>query len=317
MDLLREILNKLDTLSGYEGVGGIRAAARHIEVAERHLSRGRHDQDDDAFNDVIYRTNQAFEGMLEEAYAILFAPPAKKPTIHQIEQEFASTGHVSGRVMMALQRYRQEWRNPSTHDHTLLFSEQDALLSILSVSAFATVLLDQIISCVSFRRQKSDLERQKAQVSHAMAIYGEQDFDDQLVTLLMLYAKNMWDDAQVTAANEAELVGGLNGFLTTIDSELSVQQRALFDNREADLVVMKRNVGAIIEVKRGGSSGYFLDAASEQVRALLRLADLQLGFVFMPPRNREDFMAVTKLTWAGEDTQVIVVAPQSYMPAET
>jgi HEPN domain-containing protein len=39
----------------------VRAVVRHIERAEMHFRRGREEADDDSFNDVVYRTNQAFE----------------------------------------------------------------------------------------------------------------------------------------------------------------------------------------------------------------------------------------------------------------
>lgn len=310
MDLLAEILAKIQELAEHESAGGIRAAARHIEVAERHLARGRADRDDDAFNDVVYRTNQAFEGMLEEAYAILFGQETAKLSVHQIEQRFSNDGRLSSRLMIALQRYRQEWRNPSTHDHTLLFSEQDALLSIVSVSAFAAVLLDQVIASVSFRRQKEESERERVQLKEAIENYSTLDFDDQIVTLLIEFS-NLFRGTP--SGSEAELVGTLSGFLEAADPQVTVLTSTRFDNREADLVLRKQDVSAVLEVKRGTRSSYFLDAASEQVRSLLQAAKLQLGFVFVPPRHENDVMGVAKITWAGEDMQVVIVAPKQFV----
>lgn len=154
MDLLAELHAKLATLDHYKGAAAVRAAVRHIEAAKRHLQRGRKGRDDDAFTDVVYRTNQAFEGMLREAYVLLHATSASSLSLHQIEQKFVADGTFSPRVLTAFERYRKEWRNPSTHDHTLLFSEQEALLAIVSVSAFAVVLLDQMIEVFSFREQQ-------------------------------------------------------------------------------------------------------------------------------------------------------------------
>src|SRR4051812_41794640 len=71
MDLLAELTRKASGLDSHPRIGGIRAAIRHVNVAEKYLQRGRQDEDPEAFNDVVYRTNQAFEGMLKEAYGVL------------------------------------------------------------------------------------------------------------------------------------------------------------------------------------------------------------------------------------------------------
>jgi|ERR1044071_1006454 hypothetical protein len=155
MDLLAELHAKVATLARYEGTQGVRAAVRHIAAGERHLQRGRASADDDSYNDVIYRTNQAFEGLLKEAYRLIVGPNASRLTPHEIEQHFATEKWLTERVLIAFQRYRKEWRNPSTHDHTLLFSEQEALLALVSVTAFAVVLIDQITESVTFQHQQS------------------------------------------------------------------------------------------------------------------------------------------------------------------
>ncbi len=78
MDLLQEIKTRIESLAGAACESGIKAAVRHIEVAERHLTRSRKEQEDDLLNDVVYRSNQAFEGMLKEAYSVFTETDAGK-----------------------------------------------------------------------------------------------------------------------------------------------------------------------------------------------------------------------------------------------
>ena len=316
MDLLTELHAKIETLAEYESIEGVRAAIRHIEVAERHLVRGRDENDEDAFNDVIYRTNQAFEGMLEEAYVTMMAAgtPSSKLTLHQIEQQFASDGRLSARLLTAFQRYRQEWRNASTHDHKLLFSEQDALLAIVSVSAFAAILLDQIIASASCKNQRDVADRQRVELDRALKNYDRLDFNDQVVTLLIAFSSNLCRSfaAGSRQPTEAELIGGIAGFLSAADPSLAVEQHARLSERETDLLLRKNNMVAPLEIKRGGR-GYFLDAAAEQVKAMLEDGGLRIGFVFMPPRKPTDTMGTAHLDWAGEDRAVAVVAPQPFI----
>jgi hypothetical protein len=85
MDLRTEIENKLKQLSGHARAESIAAAVRHIVIAEDRLSRGRLDRDEDYFNDVVYRTNQAFEGILKEAYRVLTGRDVSRLTPAEIE----------------------------------------------------------------------------------------------------------------------------------------------------------------------------------------------------------------------------------------
>ena len=79
MDLVDTLRKKIDVLEDGEYVPGLKAVLLHIETAFRHLSRGQETDDDTAFTDAIYRTNQAFEGSVKEAYRVLAGhDPAKK-----------------------------------------------------------------------------------------------------------------------------------------------------------------------------------------------------------------------------------------------
>jgi hypothetical protein len=106
MDLLAELREKLSGLATHARVERIRAAIRHIEIAEKYLERGRNEEDPETFNDVIYRTNQAFEGMLKEAYAVLSATDGETLSPHQIEQHLAKEKTLTDRVQGLFANYR-------------------------------------------------------------------------------------------------------------------------------------------------------------------------------------------------------------------
>lgn len=71
MDLFKTLRQKVDTLGDGEYLPGLRAVLLHIETAHKHLERGQIHNDEPAFTDAIYRTNQAFEGSIKEAYRVL------------------------------------------------------------------------------------------------------------------------------------------------------------------------------------------------------------------------------------------------------
>src|SRR5882672_6015100 len=211
MNLLDELRRKIETFDTHYRKTGISAAIRHIEVGERYLEKGRTDEDPDFFNDVVYRTNQAFEGMLKEAYAVLADTEATKLSPYSIEKYLLDGKKLSERVLGLFTTYRTQWRNPATHDHTLLFSEQEALLAIVNVSAFAVVLLDQIIETISFKHQRAETERRQKLVASTVRELGEQGLAELIVGLL----KSFTEDPIVKepVKSEAELIGRLSGFL--------------------------------------------------------------------------------------------------------
>ncbi len=116
MDLLRELRELTARISGHAAHQGIESAIRHIEVAERHLSEARAGSGDELFNDVIYRTNQAFEGMLKEAYRVLEQEDPGKLRPFDLEQHFARNEVLAKRVQELFANYRREGFYPVLAD---------------------------------------------------------------------------------------------------------------------------------------------------------------------------------------------------------
>lgn len=71
MDLVEALRSKIFALQEGDYSPGLKAVILHIETAFGHLSRGQTKDKETAFTDAIYRTNQAFEGSIKEAYRVL------------------------------------------------------------------------------------------------------------------------------------------------------------------------------------------------------------------------------------------------------
>jgi hypothetical protein len=213
-------------------------------------------------------------------------------------------------VNVAVTRYRQEWRNTSTHDHTLLFSEQDAILAIVSVSAFAVVLLNQVIETLNFKKKKAAVEAQRAEFSAELAKYRDLDFERGLVTLVQAFAATLQtDDSALHVATEAEILGQLAGFLAALDPSLRISLAMQIGNREFDLVVERGSERAAIELKRTGTT-QFLRAAANQVGAMIANANIPFAVLFVPPRGAADLVRVTRVHAIRHGVRVFVVAPR-------
>ena len=137
MNLVETLQKKIEVLGAGEYVPGLRAVLMHIETAFKHLSRGQRTDDQAAFTDAIYRTNQAFEGSIKEAYRVLAGQDPTKTRPFDIENYLEKNSVFRTRVLNQISSYRKEWRNPSTHDYKLDFDESEAFLAIVSVSALA------------------------------------------------------------------------------------------------------------------------------------------------------------------------------------
>jgi len=134
---------------------GLNAIIRHVKAALRHLERDP-SHDPDSCTDAIYRTNQAYEGSLKEAYRVLAAMDPSGLSPFQIEQYLETHNAVRPRVLDQLIRYRHDYRNPSAHDYKLDFDEDEALLAILSVCGFACLLVNQISSRLASNQALKD-----------------------------------------------------------------------------------------------------------------------------------------------------------------
>jgi hypothetical protein len=289
MDLLQELRRKVSEIDPHDKVDGINAAIRHIELADRFLSRARSEHDPDLFNDVIYRTNQAFEGMLKEAYAVLEDSDASRLSPNEIEQHFLTTKRLTERVLVLFKNYRQQWRNPATHDHTLLFSEQEALLGIVSVSAFAVVLLDQIVETISFKRQRAATSRKSEQVAAKLHLTGR-SLAEQTVEFVEYFLQHE-RDARRTFRSEAELVGALSGFLVGLDLGIDVLPNARMADRRVDLLVIRGKEKVVIEVKYGRFKQDYIAATLAQIRAYVIAASASGGILLFASSETIDATA--------------------------
>jgi hypothetical protein len=70
MDFAAIIQDKIKKINAYKEIKGISSVMTHIERALMYFENGVKKLDDEYFNDVIYRTNQAYEGILKEAYKV-------------------------------------------------------------------------------------------------------------------------------------------------------------------------------------------------------------------------------------------------------
>jgi hypothetical protein len=295
MDLLSEIKRKIKIIEQDPASEGITAALRHIEVAEKHLLRARAERDDDLLNDVVYRTNQAFEGFLKEAYSVLTGKDSFKISTYQIEQHLLEEKLLTSRVLDLFKNYRQEWRNRSTHDHRIYFKDQEALLAIVSVSAFSSILLEQMIEEINKQQEKKEIEKRKLTLLARIKDYDSLSFIDQIVSILNLFSddiKAVYPD--LASINEAEIIGRLQGFFSSLEPSFQLNRDSKFMGRiDPDLLISKGDESAVLELKRSGSaSRNILTSGFGQLLHYLHAGKFKYGILYVLPTNTDQEMNI-------------------------
>lgn len=317
MDLLQQIKAKLVSDPHWAAPPGLKSVLTHVEVAERYHVRARTERDEHLYTDVIYRTNHAYEGILREAYELFAGKPADKLSTYEIEDYLLANAVLRARVADLLKNYRQHWRNPSTHDHQLFFSEQESFLAIVNVCAFVSILLDQMLERVAYERKKQDLEKAALLARDAIKDFSEQPLIDKVWHVLLSFAAHYIKRfPEMSALPRSVATAQMAAFVEQVAPELKVTQEASIDvaGRTAyfDLLVQLGQETVAIETRDPRSrdiEGHFAtDAAMDQLMSMLRAAGLQQGVLFQFPGAPDDQpVATTRISDWPKDLSLRIV----------
>lgn len=295
MDLLATLRSKIKSLDEGAYSPGLKAIILHIETAFGHLSRGQSKNEETAFTDAIYRTNQAFEGSIKEAYRVLAGKDPGKAKPADIEKYLEKKSVFRQRVLAQFTNYRREWRNPSTHDYKLDFDESEAFLAIVSVSAFACLLFDQIAEHVSYQKAKTatDARRGKLKLNQTKVT---DNLRDRVTMLLNEFSKQ---HPILSPPNhrtpETHVLGALAGFFASTAPKIKVNmdQKLTADrNERADMILAEGKEQLIIELKRAESMSKNMYNAIAQVEHYLMVSGIKNAILYFYSEDMTDISRV-------------------------
>lgn len=289
MDLLAVLRSKIDSLEEGGYSPGLRAVLLHIGTAFKHLYRGQNEGDETAFTDAIYRTNQAFEGSIKEAYRVLAGKDPEKVRPFDIETYLEKEEVFRPRVLSQFTNYRQEWRNPSTHDYKLDFDESESFLAIISVSAFSCLVLDQIAGHLAYMRANEQAEKKKVSIAENTAS-SDGGLLDRTVSMLAEFHRLRLEHqggAVFSRVSEVQVLGALAGFFASAAPDLEVSSdHRIGPELTPDLVVSMGDSVVIIELKsRYSEDAMHLGVA--QLELLMRARRVGSGILFFYPLGAE------------------------------
>lgn len=321
MDVFQNIREKSQLFSDSQYFDGIVAVLLHLQIAEKHLVHGTSTGEDYYFTDVVYRTNHAFEGILKEAYTLFTGKDEQQPTPFQIEKYLLDNKLLKERVLALFTNYRTEWRNKSTHDYQLFFSEQEAFLAITTVSAFISILLDQMVEKMAFERKTTDVAQNAPAIRSAIPDYEAlAPFDQVLQILLRFSSEFQVDENQSSPSFESELVGELSGYIKAVAPQIVVESDTTITAGRyqfaVDLLLCNRGESILLELKRPGSGLATMRSGREQLFSYLSASDVDKGILLVLPFREGTPMTVDTVTRLHGGTQKQVTTVYPSMPEE-
>lgn len=272
------------------------------------------------FTDAIHRLNQAYEGSLKEAYQMLTGNKPDKMSPHEIEQSFQKDLILKERVLTFFENYRRDWRNTSTHDYKLCFSEQEAFLAIVNVSAFFNILLNQMIERKAYNQEKIRLS-ESGIITQKQVRY--KTFIEQISSLLIDFPNNNLTKTVSDSTPQYfhnEMIGMLAAYIDSSDTEIEViteysittGKRKLY----ADMLVRKGESSLLIEIKVATRNvADLLSVGQNQLLLHMDAADLKDGILFILPKGSDFTKMVTRkveIKRTDENKQIVEIFPERF-----
>lgn len=292
MDILKEIELQINSIRKVDSSNYLDSIFTHIERAEYYYKQGK--SDSNFFNDVIYRSNQAYEGALKESYKVLADKKMEEvmsKTPNDIERYFETNNIFKDRVLQLFKNYRQEWRNKSTHDYKLFFDENEAFIALMSVTSFVHVLLKQILEKTAYLTQHNKLREEKIYKKFEMSkeILNSKNPTELLINIIFEFSKLNSEQLfkRHQEITEAEVLGLFHAFLESVSDEIKIQREPAFQlantTLRPDFLIEINKDRFILEFKRMRNSDN--RAAIQQVLTYMQAAKTSNGIIYHPNFN--------------------------------
>ncbi len=317
MDLIAELNTKISSLKEGEYILGLKAVVRHIEAGFSHIARAKQTGDTSAYTDAVFRANQAFEGSIKEAYRVLANKNPAHKTIHEIETFLEENEIVKERVRSLFTNYRQDWRNPSTHDYRLQFDETEGFLACLSVASFAYILIDRILIETGIHESTNQNQSFRTKAVQEDEPSSSDPLKDQVFNALLRLPPELHLEKEV---HELQVVGIIAGFLQSklSSAEIKVEETIGSSQKRTfatpDILIGSRTELVVVEVKLNFSST-ILRNAIDQVRTYQNIANAKDGFVIFTGKEIVPAFDLNS-SFGGAPGTIHVFAPREYKAAK-
>lgn len=295
MDILKEIEHQIKFIKSEDDSNYLDSIYTHIERAEFYYNQGKGDVN--FFNDVIYRSNQAYEGALKESYKVLAEKTIEEvlqKTPNQIENYLEQNNIFRDRVLQLLKNYRQEWRNKSTHDYKLFFDENEAFIALMSVSSFVHLLLKQIQEKITYSTEQKRLAERKNFIEKLKKKFDPEDsLSNNLINILKSFSIENETILRDTNTNfrEYEVLGLIHAYLDSIGLFDEIIREAAIQNGtrilRPDFVIKSKNDSIILEVIKIRGIGSIIRNSANQVFMYMQATGIKNAVLYIVIFNND------------------------------
>ncbi len=289
MDILKEIEQQINSIKKVDSSNYLDSIFTHIDRAEFYYKQGK--SDTNFFNDVIYRSNQAYEGALKESYKVLADKSEEevfRKTPNDIEKFFETNNIFRERVLQLFKNYRQEWRNKSTHDFKLFFDENEAFIALTSVSSFVHLLLKQIQEKIAYQTQQKKLaeEKENAEKIKTIALSSNKTPVDKLVDIIIEFSRQNSQQIfnNTKDIREVEIIGLFHAYIASVSKSVNTQREPHFNiggrDIRPDFLIEIDNEQVILEFKRMRAIGSHMQNTINQVLIYMQATNTYYGIIY-------------------------------------
>lgn len=219
------------------------------------------------------------------------------------------------RVIELLKNYRQEWRNPSTHDYNLFFTYNEAFLAIMSISSFVHVFMNQIIEKLYYEKEKDAIKSELTKIKKGIENdYNKLEFIDKVKSIFIAFAKRniskSVEDMRVSHF-ETEILGSLTGYIESLDRKIKIEAEPIIktENRKIhpDLILEHSKEKLLVELKISRRDRPFImnrQIYEDQLLSYLIHTQINRGILFILPNEMnelDEYEVETKELISGKD----------------
>ncbi len=307
MDILKLIEEQISKIKKLDSSSFLDQIYSHLERAELYYTQGH--EDEQYFNDVIYRSNQAYEGALKEAYKVLAEKTEDElnsTTLQKMERHFKTNNIFRERVLQLFENYRREWRNKSTHDYKLLFKEDEAFLALTSVTSFVHLLLKEILEKNAYTTELKKENTPDINKAIQNINLGSLSPINKLLDLLLVFSQQS-QDTNFESITEAEITGMIHGFLSKSSEIFTMirEPKMIYhkDFSSPDFFIQTKTETIILEIKRHYDE-HVKQTVSAQLTGFLTAFGATDGILFFIGNNNTKERVLTTTKYITEEEKI-------------
>ncbi len=169
--------------------------------------------------------------------------------------------------------------------YKLDFDESEAFLAIVSVAAFACLVLDQITEKLSYLQAKTEADTKQVEIQERLASVEGSDLLNRTAQILREFSHQQSSfNTDGSKRTEVQVIGQLAGFFASAATDLEVLSEYKIPSEAsaiADFIISDKSSRVVIELKRARPGQELIDTGVAQVERYMFLSNIKAAILFL------------------------------------